>query len=413
MTQQLREWDQTGLTVPAHVPDNAIRDFDFYFLDSRDKHEEFDVFQAYKHLQDGPDVFYTPRNGGHWVLTRYDDMQAVYADAEHFNSRVNTIPPVPHSGFGFLNYDGSRHTAFRNLLQPYFSPKVVAQFEPTIKAVAATLIQEFSARGECEFMMDFAKKMPTMIVMKFILQLPEEDTPYLMRFVDDVAHAGHDMTAFMQAFAKLWEYVATQIIPQRRANPGDDVLSAIIHSKPEGAPIKEEEILGAASVLIVGGLDTMVGALGFAALHLAKNPQHRRALIENPALIPAAADELLRRYAIVNHARTVIKDFEFKGHKFAAGDLVLLPTSASAVDETHFKDAMAVDFGRPNNKKNLTFAYGPHYCLGTFVARSEMVIFLSEWLKHIPDFEIKPGAAIKVTTGITNHIESLPLVWQA
>lgn len=411
-TTQVREWNNTGLTIPAHVPDEAVRDFDFYCIDRRESKEEFDVYAMYRRLQDeGPDLFYTPRNGGHWVVLRYEDLEKIYFDLEHFNSRHNMIPPAPHGGFGFLNYNGSRHAAFRNLLQPFFSQKVVGQFEPTIREVAGKLIDGFAAKGECEFMMDFAKKYPTLIVMKFILELPEEDTPYLMRFVDDVAHAGHDMAAFNQAFQKIAEYIATKVIPARKANPGSDVISAIIQSAPEGQPITEEEILGTISVLIVGGLDTMVGALGFAGKHLALNPQHRRAICADRSLIPAAADELLRRYAITNHARTCIKDVEFKGRHIAEGDLILLPTTASAVDEKHFENAMTADFSRRNNRKNLTFANGPHYCLGTFVARSEMGIFIDEWLKRIPDFDIKPGTAIKVTTGITNHVESLPLVW--
>ena len=95
-----------------------------------------------------------------------------------------------------------------------------------------------------------------------------------------------------------------------------------------------------------------------------------------------------------------------------AGDMVLMSTTSSAIDDTHFDDAMTVDFTRKNNRKNLTFAHGAHFCLGNFVARAEMLIFLSEWLKRIPDFEIVPGTTLKVLTGITNHMESLPLRWK-
>lgn len=410
---QQRPWNDTSLTIPSHVPNDAVRDFDFYFMDTRHRSDTFDVYDAYTRLHDGPDVFYTPRNGGHWVVTRYDDMEAIYNDTEHFNSRSNMIPAAPEGGFAFLNYDGARHTAFRSMLQPFFAPKAVAQFEPTVREITASLVSGLASKGRCEFVADFAKIMPTLLVMKFILQLPESDTPYLMKFADDVAHAGNDPTAFNQAFAKIAEYIATKVIPVRRAHPGSDILSAIIQSTPGGQPIREEEILGTISVLIVGGLDTVTGALGMAAMHLAQHPEHRRELVENPQRIPAAADELLRRYAIVNHARTCIKDVMIKNRRFAAGDMVLLPTTASAIDDTHFPDAHSVKFDRPSNRKNLTFANGPHYCLGNMVARAEVSIFLSEWLKRIPDFEIEAGSRIRVLTGITNHLEALPLVWQA
>lgn len=408
-----REWQGTGMKIPAHVPDEAVRDFDFYFTAARDSDAPFDVYAAYRELHEGPDIFYSPHHGGYWVVTRYADLERIYADAEHFGSRQNMIPPAPDGGFAFLNYDGARHMAFRSILNPFFSPKAVAQFEPVVRQIANALIDEFFDKGRCEFTADFAKKMPPLVVMKFILQLPESDTPYLMKFVDDIAHAGDDQAAFYQAFMKLSEYIATNVIPARRANPGDDVLSAIIHSRPQGQPIRDEEILGAISVLIVGGLDTVVGALGIAAMHLAQNPQQRRALVENPALIPAASDEMIRRFAIVNHGRVVLKDIEFNGHHFAAGDMVLMSTTASALDDTHFDNASAVDFGRQNNRKNLTFAHGAHFCLGNFVARAEMKVFLSEWLQRIPDFEVEPGATLKILSGITNHLEALPLVWQA
>lgn len=409
---QMREWNNTGLMVPAHVPDEAVRDFDFYFTRERQCPAAFDVYDAYKALHQGPDVFYSPRHGGHWVVTRYEDMERIYTDTEHFYSRNNMIPPAPEGGFAFLNYDGARHAAFRSVLNPFFSPKAVAQFEPVVRQIAGSLIDGFVKQGRCEFVSEFAKKMPTLVVMKFILQLPEEDTPYLIKFVDDVAHAGDDPVAFQEAFVKIAGYIATNVIPARRANPGPDVLSAVIHSRPLGEPIREEEILGAISVLIVGGLDTVVGALGIAAKHFAQNPEQRRLLAQNPDRAGAAADEMLRRFAIVNHARTVAKDLDFKGRHFAAGDMVLLPTTASGIDETRFKDAGSVNLDRPGNRKNLTFAFGPHYCLGNIVARTEMAVFLSEWFKRIPDFEVEPGATLKVLSGITNHLESLPLVWK-
>jgi cytochrome P450 len=296
---QRREWKNTGLTIPAHVPDEAVRDFDFYFSEAKQSTQAFDIYAEYRKLHEGPDVFYTPRNGGHWVVTRYDDLETIYNDTEHFNNRNNMIPPAPEGGFAFLNYDGPRHTAFRSVLMPFFSPRAIAGFEPVIREVAGKLIDGFVHKGRCEFVSEFGKRMPTLVVMKFILQLPEEDTPYLMKFVDDVAHAGDNPAAFQQAFMKLAEYVATNVIPIRMAKPGADPLSALIASKPEGQPVRMEEVLGAISVLIVGGLDTVVGALGIAARHLAENPAQRRDLIEHPERIPAAADEMLRRFAIV------------------------------------------------------------------------------------------------------------------
>jgi cytochrome P450 len=171
-----------------------------------------------------------------------------------------------------------------------------------------------------------------------------------------------------------------------------------------------EEILGLAALLVIGGLDTVASMLGFITQFLANNPAHRRRLIEDKAILGPAIEELIRRHHIANVARVAARDIEYKGITIKQGDIILIGTSFAGVDEKRYPDALSVDFDRAD-KKHTAFGRGPHQCIGSFLARTEIKVFLTEWLKRIPDFEIKPGATPIAQPGKANRVEYLPLVW--
>ena len=136
----------------------------------------------------------------------------------------------------------------------------------------------------------------------------------------------------------------------------------------------------------------------------------RRQLFENPALIPAAAEELIRRHQLTNLGRVVVRDVEYKDVQFKAGDFVLAIFALAGLDERRYPDPMTVDFNRAD-KKHLAFGTGPHQCIGSFLARTEIRVFLSEWLKRIPDFEVKSGDEPIMQLGKSSRVSYLPLTW--
>lgn len=405
--------DQTT-PVPAHVPVDLVYDFDFYNMGA-----EVDVHRFYRALHDRPDVpdiFWTPRNGGHWVVTRYADLVRVFEDRETFSSRQQLIPAPPEGLLGLVNLDGEEHSAFRKLVQPSLTTPFVEgnregeRIDAYIARICNELIDELLPRGGCEFFTEFSTKMPIEVVMRTLVDLPEEDLPRLMPLVDAVAHAGADPEKFGAAFFGLAMYFASEIIPKRRANPGNDMLSAIVHGTVMGRALTDEEIIAMCNVMIIGGLDTVTSMLLYIVWHLAEHPEHRRRLRDEPALIPKAVEELLRRYAILNVCRYVTRDTEFNGIRFAEGDLVLVPSTAGAVDERQYPGAMTVDFDRAD-KKHVSFSRGAHSCVGSLLARREMRIFIAEWLRRIPDFSVKPGTTVEMQAAIANRIKELHLVW--
>lgn len=390
--------------IPAHVPASLVRDFDYM-----DAPEGQDLYRWWAEILDGPDIFFSPRHGGHWVLTRHDDIAHVLATHADFSSRCQTIPAegkplrVPP-----IEYDPPLHTDFRRLIAPFFTPKAIGDLEIKARALTISLIEAFQQRGECDFVSEFSLQMPIGIFLGLV-DLPDEDRLQLIDCAEGMVR-GTTPEAQEAGFRKAFDYLGAKFA-ERRANPGSDVLSAIIQGEIDnGRPLTDDELLGMGALLLAGGLDTVAGMMGFIAIHLATHDDHRQALIDDPALIPQALEELMRRYEIANISRMVVRDIEYQGVSMKAGDLILTATAIAGLDERQYPDPMTVDFAR-GNKRSLVFGKGPHMCIGAFLARTELRVFLTEWLARIPHFRLKPGTTPVIVSGRANSVHYLPLVW--
>ena len=392
--------------VPVHVPETLVRDFNY--LDSS---SNVDVYRFFGGLHAGPDIFFTPHNHGHWVVTRYADMEYLLEHTAEFNSETHTVPkegkpfPVP-----LVEYDGIPHTEFRKLLAPFFMPKAVHALQHRMQEFTIALIDGFYASGECDFTRDFALKMPIGIMMH-VLGLPIADTPYLLELADNLVR-GDTPQIRGAAFSAVYAYVEEKVIPLRRASPGDDLFSTLLKGTVDGGRLlTDQEIKGLGVLLVAAGLDTVANMLCFFARFLADSVSHREQLLRAPELMHKAIDELMRRFHVANIARMVVKDIVYKGVAFKRGDAILIPTTLAGIDEQRFENAWHVDFSRAD-RKLLVFGKGPHQCLGLYLARIELQTFLAEWLKRIPHFRVKRGASVISITGRVNSIPSLPLEWE-
>jgi len=163
-------------------------------------------------------------------------------------------------------------------------------------------------------------------------------------------------------------------------------------------------------VILFGGLDTVASTLGFIAHFLATHASHRHQLLENPALVDNAVDELMRRFAPSATARTMSRDYEYKGLQFKAGEKVYITPLLAGLDDRRFPNAWEIDFHRQDVQHN-SFGAGPHRCPGALLAKLEIKVFLQEWLPRIPDFEVKPGEPVVYGPGQVNCVERLMLSW--
>lgn len=394
--------------IPPHVPPHLVFDFDVYNAAAPD--QDFHLAIKRLHGPDVPEVFWTPRQGGHWVLTRGDDIYKAFADYDHFSSTIgltvpkSTAPPIPLYPI-FL--DPPQHTKYRALLNPWFSPKSVASLEERAREVAKSIVREIKSRGRCDFVTEFAQHLPIQVFMS-IVNVPSSDREQLLEWADGMVRP-EKREDVHETIKHIFGY-ASQKIMERRANPGDDLISKLSQAEVDGKPMTHEELMGMVSLVLIGGMDTVVSAISFAANFLAASPKHRHQLLERPELIPKAVDELLRRFPVVNQGRTCVKDIEIKGAPIKAGDMIIMPTTLHGLDDRKFENPLEVDFERPTPIHS-TFGNGPHRCPGSNLARTEMKIFLQEWLPEIPDFRHDPDAKVGMSSGVNATIYSLPLVW--
>jgi cytochrome P450 len=392
---------------PAHVPDDLVFDFDIYKFPVHNG--EFQLALLKLREQNVPPVFWTPRNGGHWIATRTPDIRKVVTDSAVFSSRHSSVPKelAPDPPLPPMQSDPPAHGQFRSLLAGALSPPAVRALESDIRSLSIELIEGLAPRGECDFIGDFARHMPIAIFMS-IVDLPRTDRAELLRITETCMRPEkpEDRVA---GFAMLGAY-SLQKVRERRANPGTDLISEITRAKIDNNPLTDETIGNVVTLLLTAGLDTVVAMLGFFARFLARSPKHRQQLIQDPSRITAAVEELLRRHAIISMARELTCDIELRGVHLKRGDMISVPSVLANLDEGAFDDPLNVDFNR-KTIPHMTFGGGPHRCLGALLARTELRIFLEEWLPRIPDFDIRPDFEVQVRCRVVTTIPELPLVW--
>jgi cytochrome P450 len=301
--------------------------------------------------------------------------------------------------------DPPEHLNYRQLLNPLFSPAAVKLKQDAIRNLARELIAAMTPRGACEFVSEFSEIYPVSIFLE-LLGLPRSDLPKFRAWADTIVHSAEGRGP---ALLEVKDFL-NELIAERSENPGEDLVSLITQFEIDGTRISREEMLGIVVMLFIGGLDTVVGSLGFQFRYLAENPEQQQLLRERPELLPDAVEELFRAFAIVTTARVTTQDYEFQGVTFKQGDMVTASTMLSTRDPDEFSRPHDIDFSRSPNRHN-AFSFGPHRCLGSHLARLEVTIAIEEWLARIPAFSVQSGAEIKAVGGGVLGLDCLPLQW--
>jgi len=392
---------------PAHVPEHLVVDANIYALPGG----ESDPQMAWKGLDTpgNPGLVWTPHNGGHWIATSAALIWELFADIDRLSARNLSVPPsdsplkmIPNES------DEPEHHYYRRIVLPFVNPKAVRDLNEKVRELSASLIDGFLARGSCEFMTEFARHVPMRIFLSLV-NLPDEDREWLVTVADMSVRPKSeqekaDSYTQMSGYLQRW-------IDQRRAEPGDDLLSAIIHGTVGDRPMNELEVLGECMDVMFGGLDTVASMIGFIMKFLATHPDHYRQLVEDPSRITLAVEEMLRRHGVATVARRVIGDIEHNGVTVRTGDMIVLPTCLHGLDENHWDNPLEVDFER-KRAAHCTFGNGVHNCPGAGLGRSEIAIMLEEWIARIPEFGVDPEGQIVTATGAVNGVVRLPLAWQ-
>lgn len=391
--------------VPDHVSADRVFDLDIY----NDPRFSDDLHKSYATLHDdAPDIFYTPRNGGHWVFSRFDDMAKVLRDYKHFSVREMQIPRVENPPvFIPLSLDPPKSVPYRQALMPHFTLNAVQALEPRVREFAINMIEAVADKGGCEFVEDISSQFPVSVFMELMGMPLERLTEFR-----DIANAffnareNDEMTALVGKIVGLM----TEIVELRTEDRKDDLISQMVDFKIEGRPITLEELQSMLLIMFLGGMDTVTNVASYAFKHLAADKSLQRRLAREPDIIPNFVEEAIRCFAVVNSPRIVTHDFEMFGLNFREGDMVLCLLPLGGRDGRRFEDPNEFDLNR-KQQAHITFSAGPHMCLGSNLARMELRILVEEWVKRIPSFALKPDVRHTSRAGTVMALESLPLIW--
>jgi cytochrome P450 len=392
-----------NFVVPAHVDPQLVVDFDYLHLPGLDEHG--DVYRAWRTLHAGPDIVWTPRYGGHWILTRGEDIKWAQETHEILSHEEIAVPRGSSPYMPPITVDPPETSRYRAVLNPSFTKRKVAEiYEQRTRALTVQLIEDMKPRGRCEFVREFARVMPVCVFLS-IVDLPLERREEFLAW-----GAGMSEPATRAEYEqKITGYLA-QILDQRATEPGDDLLSDIAAWRKNPRFREESEVVGMAMLVFSGGLDTVAAALSFAMHELARRPELQVRLREEPAVIPAAVEEFLRRNAVANTARLVKQKCERKGACLMPGDLVMVPVALSGMDEQLYERPLEVDFDRGPVAHN-TFGNGPHRCIGEHLARMELRVFFEEWFGQMPQVRVDPATRPWSHGGSVEGMSSLELIW--
>lgn len=402
---------ETEMYRPEHVPAELVRDYPFKLRGATVSVLPRTLIPA---IHENPPVFWAqgvhPMISGAWVPRTYRELQDIYQDTDHFTVRGTSMfaQMIGQNWFSIPHEtDPPLHARYRMLLNPMFAPKYIARLEERIRAFAHNRLVELRPQGHCDFVTDFAFEFPIRVFLE-LMGLPQEDMATFLEWEHAILRS-ESIEPVQAALRKITDYLATQIV-DRRQNPRDDLITLAVQGEIDGRKLTDDELMGFCFNLFVGGLDTVSSNMSNHFRHLAEFPGDQDYLRAHPEAINDALDELMRAYAAVTTMRLCSNDTEVSGVQIKQGDLVMMPTHLAANDPEAFADPEKVDFTR--KPRHVSFGYGPHLCIGMYLARREMRIAIEEALSIWPRFSIKPGAQIEsFVSGIIGP-SSLPLVWE-
>jgi cytochrome P450 len=383
-----------------------VFDFNPYSYEFHD-----DPYPMYRRLRSEAPVY---RNDalGFSALSRYDDVLAALHDpATYCSGQGITLEPSPPLPM-LLTTDPPEHTAKRRLVSRAFTPRRIADLEPTIRALSTRYIDAFVEAGTADLVGDYAAKLP-MDVISRMLGVPGGDDDMLRAWTNaliDREEGVPDVTpAGIEAYVHLQRYF-TEHVARLRRDPGSDLASALIETESDGERLTDIEVVGFCFLLIIAGNETTTKLLGNCLYALQRNPEQKQRVLRDHTRIPDAIEEVLRYDGSTQvMARTVTRDVELHGRRMVAGEKVLLLLGSANRDERRFDNPDVFDIDRRGDTQHVGFGHGIHVCLGAALARLEMRVSLEELLRRIPDYEIDVAQLERVHSGNVRGYSRMPM----
>jgi cytochrome P450 len=367
------------------------------------------LFPLYAELRKGCPVAHTSAHGGFWMLSRYAEIEAAARDAVTFESRQPFVERPGTPEFIPLSTNGERHTYFRRLLAPYFTPNRIKALEPRVRGLVAEHLAPVLAAGGGDLHAALAHPLPARVLCVF-LNVPDSEWVAMKELSAAVQAVGGSGPEEQAAVSRLFIEKAAELVAERRRSPLDpaeDMFSGLLVARQDGELLDDETIAAVGWQMIAARHSTTTRSLTVAIHRLATHPEEQARLREDRSLIPTAVEELLRIGPPLHLlGRTATEDVEVEGVVIPAGDLVGLGFAAGNFDEVAFPSASVCDLARKPNR-HLTFGIGPHICIGAPLARLELRVVLDELLDRTESFSLagEPVASV----GFRSGYERLPI----
>jgi len=348
-------------------------------------------------------VFRTEKMGGVWVATRHEHIRHILEHPEVFSSSQPSVLPAPLR-LPPIDLDPPLHADFRKFLNPLLSKSALLRFEPQMRAIIRTAIDEFIDRGRCEFNREFAIPVASQILAQVIFDDHNEER--MAKALDAATRMGLENTpdTFIEMAA-----LAAEVLKERQDSDDqrDDVIGALISARVDGGrPLTEEERVGVIAILFIGGLDTTRAAMGNIMLNIINDPTLEDR-VRDPRWIRSDLDELLRFESPVTClGRVVTSDTELAGVPLQAGERLVVHFASANRDDARFEHADQLDFTRAH-AGNAAFGLGIHRCVGAPLARIEIILGFEELLARITKPRLEGD--VHTAPGMVHHPEELPI----
>jgi len=397
------------------------------YYDPYDYSIDADPYPIWKRLRDEAPLYHNEKLG-FYALSRYDDVLAGLLDSETFvSSHGITLEMIGDEPIGIpmmIMMDPPTHTRLRKLVNRAFTPKAIDRLTDRIHGICAELLDPLVGAGSFDFTKAYAGLIPPTVILALV-GFPEGFAAEFRQEVDSSMHLDEDVDptqlgppkqALVDTSGEIDSVVFSMLpdlIKARRANPEDDLISALVHSEIDddeghGRTLTVDEIVGFVQLISLAGSETVVRLLGFAAVELARNPDQLQILVDEPDVIPNAVEETLRYEAPSPiQGRWVAKDVEIHGRVVPRGSKMALLNASADRDDRHFPEGDRF-LVRREIDRHLAFGYGTHFCIGAALARLEGRIGIEELIRRFPRWEVDEDNLARIHTSTVRGYTSVP-----
>jgi cytochrome P450 len=368
-------------------------------------------------------------DSGFWAVTKHADVETVSRDYGRFTAsrgiRVEQMAPdALEARRTMMEFDPPEHARLRRLVQPGFTPKIVATYEAAFRALAGHVLDRVLPLGEFDFVTEISRELPIRLLCR-LLGVPESDASQLVAWGDQmISNADPEYTPVVidrddteeyrllpfrsPAAIEVFRY-AEEMALERRARPEDDIITTLLHAEPDGEPLTDLEFKNFFTLLMVAGNETTRHTISHGLIYLTDHPDQMEDLrLDLEGLSVSATEEILRASTVTMHfRRTATEDTELGGESIGEGDRVVMFYSSANYDEDVFADPYRFDIRRSPND-HLTFGTGRHVCLGASLARLEVRVVFEELLRRVDRIEIV-GDPVRLRSNFINGIKHLPV----